>query len=136
MIWILILFSIIIIGFFLRRTFGAWQSTLRVIVSDYYLDKLENDSLPEKYLFMRFLDKRYPRGITGSREQYERKEIAKRSSATNENFNIVTLIYTCLSIEKDALAERDDAVELIKAELKKELPKFLKRVGITDKGLS
>ncbi len=133
---IIVLFVIILIGFILRMKFGTWQSALGVIVSNYYLDKLKNDKLSERDLFMNFLDKRYPNGATGSKEQYNRKEIAKRSLDNSENFNIVTLIYTCLSIEKNSLVEKENAVDLIKKELKRELPKFLKRVRITEKELN
>lgn len=134
--WIIILSPFVIIGFFILRSFGRWQSKLKVIVSNYYLDKLENDKLSEKELFMNFLDKRYTEGVTGSKEQYKRKEIVKSSLYKNNDFNIVALIYTCFSIEEAALVEKENAVDLIKEELKKELPKFLKRVGITEKELN
>jgi hypothetical protein len=129
--WIIILSLIAVAVFFKIKSFGTWQSTMSVIVGNYYLDKLENDKLSEKELFMNFLDKRYPERVTSSKEQNKRKEIAKQSLSGSENLNIVTLIYTCFSIEKYEIVEREDAIDLIKGELKKELPKFLKRVGIT-----
>lgn len=111
--WFLIYVALFLLLIFVLFTFFSpkWQKTADTVITR-YLNTLEKyPTLAEKELFMKALDERYHGSTNVLKHLYHQKEYYKdiliaeveQKKSLLKKYNLPTLIYTCLAIEKNKI---------------------------------
>ncbi len=111
-----------------------WKKSARTVMYRYKQTREQNPHFSEKELFYAVLDGRYPEENPATKFLYQEKEDLKdrlqdemkNKTSVIKNYDLATLIYSCLVIERNSILAKsggaEKLLEKIQAEIEKNNP--------------